>query len=236
MEDAVAKGVEKFPIKDSAGTILYNNAEEVRIAKAKAQAAHDWAVKYNKELAQLKHEMQAIVDKDPRVLSARKEFQTIFANDKGVKAAIDSIEALNGRYATEEQKALYEKLQSLMTFGGAEELSDSEIAEKAKEALKDKKVAADLQAVQDEITKDTKDNGIKTELTREEAIKKFGKSKDEYTKKVVEDAKKDFEKIAKDLKIKNPKLTIAIGALGLGLAGLFGGLAKKKTVPVAEEA
>ncbi len=227
MEQSIEKGIEKFPI--TIGTEVINSKEELEIFKNKTQVARDWAERYVKESHGLQNELKAIISQDPRVASAYTQFKTAIAEDSGVKKSLEAIEKLNGKYATEKQKALYEKIKSLIGTEGVSELSADEIEAKIKEAKSVQNAEAKLQAIKDEIAKYAEEKGLKGEISKEDAIKKFGKTKEEFIKASKDEAKTKLETLLKDVKFGNKWANAAIAGGILALAGLGIGASTSKS-------
>ena len=229
-ESAIEKGIEKYPI-DMGGGKFINNAHEFKVAKMQIAAEKDLATAYQLEKSKISNEIKAIVRDDVRVADATKKFQNVINNDKGVKNAIDAVEKLNGKYATEEQKALYQKVKGL--FGGETKLSASEIEAQAKtkaeEAIAKLDVASKLQEAKDKAKAAAEKLGITAkELTDEEAIKQFGKTKKEFVKAIKDEAKDTVGKNLEKMKIANKTWTGLAAAAALGLAGMGIAMMNKK--------
>ena len=112
-------------------------------------------------------------------------------------------------------------------------LSDAEIEQRAVESLKNRKVATDLQAAKDAVAQYTKDHPgetVTTKLTREQAIEKFGKSKEEFTKGIKENAEKELKSYLEKgtVKFANKTWTGIAAAAGLAVVGGLIGMAAKK--------
>ena len=194
-------------------------------------AEKDLATAYQLEKSKISNQIKAMVRDDVRVVDATKKFQNVINNDKGVKNAIDAVEKLNGKYATDEQKALYKKVKAL--FGGEAKLSADEIATQAKtkadEAIAKLDVATKLQEAKDAAKAAAEKLGVTAkELTDEEAIKQFGKTKEEFVKNVKDDATKAVEKNLEKMKIANKTWTGLAAAAALGLAGMGIAMLNKK--------
>ncbi len=180
---------------------------------------------YTKELNKLKEQAAKFIDNDKGIASLQEQLEKVLYRDKDVKKKRGKI-----RYKYPE------------FFPAGTKLTEDEIVTKAEEAVSKMKVHTDYEAAKKAAEEELTKLGKGGELTGDaltEAIKKKANgagSKEEYTKKIAEEAKTEIEKMAKDLKIKNHWVTAAIGAGALALIGLGIGASQKKTAPVAEEA
>ena len=225
IETSVEKGIQKYPFNISSEVI--KNADELRVLKMQYQTEKEIAEKYVLEGTKITNELESIVRKDTRVDSAYKKMQQVIKEDKGVQNAIDAVERkLNGKYANDADKALYEKVKGLMKSEAA--MTPEEITAKAKEAankaIEGKDVAKALEAAKKEAATAAKDLGIKAELTGEEltkALKEKGLGTlEEYKSKLKEEAKKAIGEDLSKFKTPNKWANAAIGAAVLAAAGL----------------
>lgn len=234
IETSIKKGVDKYPVTIGSGVIIHN-ADELRVLRMQCQAEKELAEQYIKSKAQITNELKSIVRQDLRVDSAYRNMQNVIENDKGVKNAIDAVEkSLNGKYASEADKSLYEKVKGLMkpeTSITPEEINNKAEAA-AKKAIEAEKVATDLQAAKDKVAAKIKELGMEgKELSQEELDKivkeKIG-TKAEYTAEVNKAAKEALEKDLGRIKTPNRWANAAIAGAALALVGLGIGASTKK--------
>ena len=208
------KSVERTNLSDSAKALLdeYDATKEPKEILNMVKARKAIADRYNKDLAKLKEQAARFIQEDSGVVELSEKLETVLQRDKGVRKARGKM-----RHAFPE------------FFSDGAKLTEDEIASRAEEAVKKEKEA--LTNAENKAKERLKELGKETEVTREKAIEKFGKSKEEFTKAARDDAKKEFEKLAEKLKINNKWVTAGIGAAALALAGLGIGAASKKSVP-----
>ncbi len=225
LETALNNGTIKYGSKEATilgiGTI--KNANEFNVLKMQVQAQKDLAESYTKGLGQLKASQQAIVRGDVRVDSAIKKFQNAVNEDKGVKAAIDSIEKLNGKYATDEQKALYAKIKGLL--GTEAKGSTADIETKVRDMMKDGSFEKNVKTAQEAYDKALASKGTANTAAKEAIEKELNAAKDSLKQKATELGQK-FKKGGT-----NKWVAAGIGAV-IGAAALYGIAASKnkKTV------
>ncbi len=208
------KSVERTSLSDSAKALLdgYDTTKEPKEILNMVKARKAIADRYNKDLAKLKEQAARFIQEDSGVVELSEKLETVLQRDKGVRKARGKM-----RHAFPE------------FFSDGAKLTEDEIASRAEEAVKKEKEA--LTNAENKAKERLKELGKGTEVTREKAIEKFGKSKEEFTKAARDDAKKEFEKLAEKLKINNKWVTAGIGAAALALAGLGIGAASKKSAP-----
>ena len=232
-ELALNNGTKKYPV--TIGSDVIHNADELRVLRMQYQAEKELAEQYTKSKAQITNELKSIVRQDVRVDSAYRNMQNVIENDKGVKNAIDAVEKrLNGKYASEADKSLYEKVKGLMkpeTSITPEEIN-TKAEEAAKKAIEGEKVATDLKTAQNKVAAKIKELGLEgKELSQDElnkiVEKKLG-TKAEYTEKAKKTAQEAIEKNLEKYTKGSRGWTALAGAAVLALAGLGIAAATKK--------
>lgn len=198
------------------GTI--KDANQLNVLKMQLQAQKDLAEAYTKELGQLKASQQTIVRGDVRVDSAIKKFKNAINEDKGVKAAIDNIEKLNGKYATDEQKALYAKIKGLL--GTEAKGSTADIETKVRDMMKDGSFEKNVKTAQEAYDKALASKGTANTAAKEAIEKELNAAKDSLKQKATELGQK-FKKGGT-----NKWVAAGIGAV-IGAAALYGVAASK---------
>ena len=194
--------------------------------------AHKASPVDKKEIARLEKLRNAAIElqksKD-RLTAGRKAFSVDFPIVQSLRTKAENI-ARNSRNvgsALSELQTFCKKNGKIndIAFNSAEEkvLTAEEIAAKAVENLKDQQVAKDLETLKAQ----AKEKG--TELTEQgkKLLEELG-SRDSYTAKVKEDAKKAVEPLLEKLKLANKTYTGLAAAAVIGLAGALIGASSKK--------
>ena len=171
--------------------------------------------------------------------SLNKELKECLKNNTYIRQLEDEItKAYNGDKAlSNARKALAERFPNIFT---ETESATVDAKAEAEKLISDMQVKKDLEAARKAAEEELQRLGKGKELSGDaltEAIKKKANgaaTKEDYTKKIAEEAKTEFDKIAKDLKLNNKWATAAIGAVALGLVGLGIGAASKKSAPEEE--
>ena len=163
----------------------------------------------------------------------QQKLDVAFKDNPIVKEFDDAIanEIKNNKKVVSAKKALVDQFPGLFEQGA--KLSADEIATQAKtkadEAIAKLDVATKLQKAKDDAKAAAEKLGITAkELTDEEAIKQFGKTKEEFVKNVKDDATKAVEKNLEKMKIANKTWTGIAAAAALGLAGMGIAMLNKK--------
>ena len=176
------------------------------------QAEKYIASSYTRDLGQLRAQQKAIISSDISVTLAKENIHKAIANDAGVKAAVDNLERLNGKYATAEEKALYQKIKGMLNIQpGASEAEIEANVRKALEGGSFDNILKDKQKLYDEALKK---GGVVDDKLVKAAEEKVGTAKGELEKA----AKALGEKFTKGGKAK--WIAPVAGAAILGLAAL----------------
>lgn len=214
IETALNNKTIKYP-QTLGGGITIRNANDLRIFKMQLEAEKDLAGNYARELGQLKASQQAIVRTDVRVDAAYKKLQDRIANDKGVKSALDAIEKLNGKYATEEEKALYTKIKGLIGTTESTGASTAEIEARVREAMKDGSFEKKLAEATEKYEKAAASKGTANTAAKEAVQKEIQAAKDKL--------KSTAEELGKKFKTGGTNKWIAAGiGAAIGAAALWG--------------
>lgn len=214
IETALNNKTMKYP-QTLSGGITIRNANDMRILKMQLEAEKDLASNYARELGQLKASQQAIVRTDVRVDAAYKKLQDRIANDKGVKSALDAIEKLNGKYATEEEKALYTKIKGLIGTTESTGASTAEIEARVREAMKDGSFEKKLAEATEKYEKAAASKGTANTAAKEAVQKEIQAAKDKL--------KSTAEELGKKFKTGGTNKWIAAGiGAAIGAAALWG--------------
>lgn len=214
IETALNNKTVKYP-QTLGGGITIRNANDMRILKMQLEAEKDLASNYARELGQLKASQQAIVRTDVRVDAAYKKLQDRIANDKGVKSALDAIEKLNGKYATEEEKALYTKIKGLIGTTESTGASTAEIEARVREAMKDGSFEKKLAEATEKYEKAAASKGTANTAAKEAVQKEIQAAKDKL--------KSTAEELGKKFKTGGTNKWVAAGiGAAIGAAALWG--------------
>lgn len=218
IELALNNGTVKYP-QTVTGLGVIKNENDLRVLKMQLQTQKDLAEAYTKELGQLKKTKNSIIGSDVRVDSAVKKFQKTISEDKGVQSAIDAIEKLNGKYATDEQKALYTKIKGLI---GTENTvaSTADIEAKVREMMKDGSFETKVKQAQEAFDKAVESKGTANTAAKEAIEKELAAAKS----KLQQSAEALGNKFKKGGT--NKWVAAGIGAV-IGAAALYGIAASK---------
>ena len=183
--------------------------------KQSIEAEKKLAAEYEKITASIQTRIDNFFDRISRTKLLEEKVQKAINNDPQVQSTLQRLKNF-----AEKNEALKEA--AFKTTENAE-LTTEEIAAKAVENLKEQQVAKDLEALKAQ----AKEKG--TELTEQgkKLLEELG-SKDNYTAKVKEDAKKAVEPLLEKLKIANKTYTGLAAAAVIGLAGALIGASSKK--------
>lgn len=213
---SIEKKVESYPVTLGTGSssITFNNEKQLEKFVKQIELELELSKKLSYEVGIINREAYSIINEDIAVKTAKEKLQDKIANDSGIKRALDKFDELNGRYATDSEKALHEKVKGLMDVKPSETVP-AMTREEAIKKLESSHVAKKLAEKQELF-----DNAVKEGKTKvdDAAVK--------TAKEALENGEKSLKEMAESLgkKItKGPNKWVAagIGAAALGLATLL---------------
>ena len=182
---------------------------------AKLEKLRNAAIELQKAKDRLAANKKAFMVEVPIVQRLRTTAENIAKNTKNVGSALSELQAFCKKHGSINDIAFNSSEEKILTA--------EEITAQAIENLKEQQVAKNLETLKDQ----AKEKG--TELTEQgkKLLEELG-SKDNYTSKVKEDAKKAVEPLLEKLKLANKTYTGLAAAAVLGLAGALIGVSSRK--------
>ena len=179
-------------------------------------------ISFDEAIKRVENRIKAKTIFDEKVTALKDSMKLIEAGDSRLVEAMNALERIvnKNKSVRNARKALRKAFPDIFP-NKPSTLTEDEITKRIDEALKDKK------SVVNDLEKQAKEKG--TELTEKgkKLIEDLG-SKESYSSKVKEDAKKAVEPLLEKLKLANKTYTGIAAAAVLGLAGLLIGASNNK--------
>ena len=213
---SIEKKMKSYPVTLGTGASALTFKDENQLEKFVKQIKLelDLSKKLGYEAGILEREVQSIINEDIAVKTAKEKLQDKIANDKSIKRALDKFDELNGRHASDSEKALHEKVKGLMDVKPSETVP-AMTREEAIKKLEGSDVAKKLAEKQELFEKAVKEGKTKVD---DAAVKTAQDAFDAGEKSLKEMAESLGKKMTKG---PNKWVAAGIGAAALGLATLL---------------